>query len=97
VYLCLTCFCADSHCYSVWYQVISFPSLSTGLWVPNFPSDFPGIEHVVGYESMSIDPDDFEGKLVLIIGRGEQFILSRKSTFMVLNRAKFLFRSYDYL
>lgn len=45
---------------------------------------------------MSIDPDDFEGKLVLIIGRGEQFILSRKSTFMVLNRAKFLFRSYDY-
>jgi len=46
---------------------------------------------------MSIDPDDFEGKLVLIIGRGEQFILSRKSTCMVLNRAKFLFRSYDYL
>lgn len=44
---------------------------------------------------MSIDPDDFEGKLVLIIGRGEQFILSRKATFMVLNRANFLFRSYD--
>ena len=25
---------------------------------------------VQGYESMSIDPDDYEGKRVLIIGRG---------------------------
>lgn len=26
-----------------------------------------------GYESVSIDPDDFEGKVVLILGRGDPF------------------------
>lgn len=43
--------------------------LATGVSTPNIPS-FPGVEHAVGYESMSIDPQDYEGKTVLILGRG---------------------------
>ena len=27
-----------------------------------------------GYESVSIDPDDFEGKVVLILGRGDPIL-----------------------
>ncbi|CAI8049527.1 FAD-dependent oxidoreductase domain-containing protein 2 [Geodia barretti] len=43
--------------------------VSTGLWVPHVP-DIQGIEHAQGYESMSLDRRDYEGKRVLIIGRG---------------------------
>ncbi|XP_064406922.1 FAD-dependent oxidoreductase domain-containing protein 2-like [Halichondria panicea] len=43
---------------------------STGIWVPNIPEDINGIEHTVGYEDMSLDLDDYENKVVLIIGRG---------------------------
>jgi thioredoxin reductase len=43
--------------------------ISTGLWVPVIP-DIKGIETAEGYESVSIDPDDFIDKTVLIIGRG---------------------------
>ncbi|XP_019642663.1 PREDICTED: FAD-dependent oxidoreductase domain-containing protein 2-like [Branchiostoma belcheri] len=43
--------------------------VATGVWVPNVP-DIKGLEHTVGYEDMSLDPDDYEGKTVLILGRG---------------------------
>ncbi|XP_064633746.1 FAD-dependent oxidoreductase domain-containing protein 2-like [Lineus longissimus] len=43
--------------------------MATGLWKPNQPT-FQGVEHTVGYEDMSLDPDDYEGKTVLILGRG---------------------------
>ncbi|KAL8620878.1 hypothetical protein ACOMHN_047049 [Nucella lapillus] len=43
--------------------------LATGMWKPNIP-DMPGIEHTVGYETMSLNPDEYEGKTVLILGRG---------------------------
>lgn len=43
--------------------------LATGMWKPNIPN-MPGIEHTVGYETMSLNPDDYEGKTVLILGRG---------------------------
>ncbi|XP_066293105.1 FAD-dependent oxidoreductase domain-containing protein 2-like [Branchiostoma lanceolatum] len=43
--------------------------VATGIWVPNTP-DFRGHEHTVGYEDMSLDPEDYEGKTVLILGRG---------------------------
>ncbi|XP_052823418.1 FAD-dependent oxidoreductase domain-containing protein 2 isoform X2 [Octopus bimaculoides] len=43
--------------------------VATGLWKPNIPR-FDGIELTQGYESISINPEDFEGKSVLILGRG---------------------------
>ncbi|XP_076451217.1 FAD-dependent oxidoreductase domain-containing protein 2-like [Babylonia areolata] len=43
--------------------------MATGMWKPNIP-DMPGIEHALGYETMSLNPDDYEGKTVLILGRG---------------------------
>ncbi|XP_051899102.1 FAD-dependent oxidoreductase domain-containing protein 2 [Pristis pectinata] len=43
--------------------------VATGLGVPHVP-DFPGSEHVEGYETVSVDPDDFVGQSVLILGRG---------------------------
>ncbi|RUS76560.1 hypothetical protein EGW08_015668, partial [Elysia chlorotica] len=43
--------------------------LATGMSVPNVP-DMQGIDLARGYESVSVDPDDFEGKAVLILGRG---------------------------
>ncbi|ESO89058.1 hypothetical protein LOTGIDRAFT_228992 [Lottia gigantea] len=42
---------------------------ATGMWVPNIP-DVDGIEHTDGYENMSLNTDDYEGKTVLILGRG---------------------------
>ena len=42
--------------------------LATGLWKPNIPTDIQGIEHAVGYEDMTIDPDFYSGKNVLILG-----------------------------
>ncbi|XP_041473338.1 FAD-dependent oxidoreductase domain-containing protein 2-like [Lytechinus variegatus] len=43
--------------------------ISTGMHKPNNPL-FPGHEHTDGYEDMSLDLDDYEGKSVLILGRG---------------------------
>ena len=37
------------------------------MWKPNIP-DFDGAEYVDGYEDVSIDPEDFEGQSVLILG-----------------------------
>ena len=42
--------------------------LAIGLWKPNIPADIQGIEHAVGYEDMTIDPDFYSGKNVLILG-----------------------------
>lgn len=44
--------------------------VATGLGVPNSPS-FPGSELVEGYEDVATDPRVFEGKNVLILGRGK--------------------------
>ncbi|XP_027729225.1 FAD-dependent oxidoreductase domain-containing protein 2 [Vombatus ursinus] len=43
--------------------------VATGVSVPN-EIDFPGSEYVEGYESVSVDPEDFVGQSVLILGRG---------------------------
>ncbi|KAK7087884.1 FAD-dependent oxidoreductase domain-containing protein 2-like [Littorina saxatilis] len=43
--------------------------VATGMWKPNIPG-MVGIEMAVGYETMSLNPDDYEGKTVLILGRG---------------------------
>uniref|UniRef100_A0A8C5QSG7 FAD dependent oxidoreductase domain containing 2 n=1 Tax=Leptobrachium leishanense TaxID=445787 RepID=A0A8C5QSG7_9ANUR len=43
--------------------------VATGLPVPNV-IDFPGSEYTEGYESVSVDPSNFTGQNVLILGRG---------------------------
>ncbi|XP_043824378.1 FAD-dependent oxidoreductase domain-containing protein 2 [Dromiciops gliroides] len=43
--------------------------VATGVSIPN-EIDFLGSEYVEGYESVSIDPEDFAGQNVLILGRG---------------------------
>jgi len=43
--------------------------VATGVNKPFIP-DIPGIEHADGYEDMSIEPEDFAGKTVLVIGKG---------------------------
>lgn len=43
--------------------------IATGLGCPNIP-DIPGIELAEGYEDISINPEDFAGQTVLILGKG---------------------------
>ncbi|KAK7501280.1 hypothetical protein BaRGS_00007405 [Batillaria attramentaria] len=43
--------------------------VATGLWKPNIPN-MKGIEYAEGYETVSLNPDDYEGKRVLILGNG---------------------------
>ncbi|MGH0187538.1 UNVERIFIED_CONTAM: hypothetical protein FKN15_025354 [Acipenser sinensis] len=43
--------------------------VATGLWVPRQVL-FPGSEFLEGYESVSVDPEDFAGQAVLILGKG---------------------------
>ncbi|KAL4240447.1 FAD-dependent oxidoreductase domain-containing protein 2 [Mactra antiquata] len=43
--------------------------VATGIAKPNIPN-LEGMEYVDGYETMSMDPDDYEGQTVLILGRG---------------------------
>ena len=48
--------------------------LATGMSVPNIPA-MKGIDLARGYETVSINPDDFEGKAVLILGNYVIFLL----------------------
>jgi len=43
--------------------------VATGLSKPHIPK-IPGIELATGYEDVSMDPEDFSGKTVLILGKG---------------------------
>ena len=42
--------------------------LATGIWVPVTPN-FPGVDLVENYETMSVNPEDYEGQTVLILGK----------------------------
>jgi len=45
--------------------------IATGMWSPRtLPKETMGEEYVEGYETVSVNPDDFEGQSVLILGRG---------------------------
>lgn len=43
--------------------------VATGIAKPHIP-DIPGIEHARGYEDVSIEPRDYTGKTVLVLGKG---------------------------
>lgn len=66
--------------------------VATGLSVPN-QVDFPGSEYVDGYESVSVDPKDFEGQNVLILGRGNSAFETAENIFSVTNFIHMLSRS----
>ncbi|OWF56517.1 FAD-dependent oxidoreductase domain-containing protein 2 [Mizuhopecten yessoensis] len=43
--------------------------VATGLWKPFVP-DLPGLELTESYDDLSLDPEDYEAKSVMILGRG---------------------------
>ncbi|XP_042201055.1 FAD-dependent oxidoreductase domain-containing protein 2 isoform X2 [Callorhinchus milii] len=51
------------------HQRYSVLLVATGMWVPN-TSHFPGEQYLEGYEDVSVNPEDFAGQSVLILGRG---------------------------
>uniref|UniRef100_X1ZGH7 FAD-dependent oxidoreductase domain-containing protein 2 n=1 Tax=Capitella teleta TaxID=283909 RepID=X1ZGH7_CAPTE len=44
--------------------------IATGLWKPTIPEAISGLHLVEGYESASVNPADYEGKSVLVLGHG---------------------------
>lgn len=60
--------------------------------VPN-EVDFPGSEYVEGYESVSVDPKDFVGQNVLILGRGNSAFETAENILGVTNFIHMLSRS----
>uniref|UniRef100_A0A5F9CYM9 FAD-dependent oxidoreductase domain-containing protein 2 n=1 Tax=Oryctolagus cuniculus TaxID=9986 RepID=A0A5F9CYM9_RABIT len=66
--------------------------VATGLSVPN-RVDFPGSEHLEGYESVSVDPEDFVGQNVLILGRGNAAFETAENILGVTNFIHMLSRS----
>ncbi|XP_031527540.1 FAD-dependent oxidoreductase domain-containing protein 2 isoform X2 [Vicugna pacos] len=66
--------------------------VATGLSVPN-QVDFPGSEYVDGYESVSVDPKDFVGQNVLILGRGNSAFETAENILGVTNFIHMLSRS----
>ncbi|XP_003783300.1 FAD-dependent oxidoreductase domain-containing protein 2 [Otolemur garnettii] len=66
--------------------------VATGLSVPN-QVNFPGSEYVEGYESVSVDPEDFVGQNVLILGRGNSAFETAENILGVTNFVHMLSRS----
>lgn len=66
--------------------------VATGLSIPNHV-DFPGSEHLEGYESVSVDPEDFVGQNVLILGRGNAAFETAENILGVTNFIHMLSRS----
>ncbi|XP_058287572.1 FAD-dependent oxidoreductase domain-containing protein 2 isoform X3 [Hylobates moloch] len=66
--------------------------VATGLSVPN-QVDFPGSEYAEGYESVSVNPEDFIGQNVLILGRGNSAFETAENILGVTNFIHMLSRS----
>ncbi|XP_048760429.2 uncharacterized protein LOC125669743 isoform X3 [Ostrea edulis] len=49
--------------------MVTVAIVATGVWKPRVP-DIPGQELMDGYESLSSNASDYEGKSVMILGRG---------------------------
>ncbi|XP_071797153.1 FAD-dependent oxidoreductase domain-containing protein 2-like [Asterias amurensis] len=56
----------DQHGYAYTCRILI---MSTGYSLPHEPS-FEGFEHTEGYQTISLDQEEYEGKSVLILGRG---------------------------
>ncbi|XP_058046223.1 FAD-dependent oxidoreductase domain-containing protein 2 isoform X3 [Ahaetulla prasina] len=66
--------------------------VATGMWVPH-EVNFPGSEYVEGYESVSINPNDFAGQSVLILGRGNSAFETAENILGVTNFVHMVGRS----
>uniref|UniRef100_A0A6J0T8R6 L-amino-acid oxidase n=1 Tax=Pogona vitticeps TaxID=103695 RepID=A0A6J0T8R6_9SAUR len=66
--------------------------VATGTWIPH-EVNFPGSEYVEGYESVSIDPEDFVGQSVLILGRGNSAFETAENILGVTNFVHMVSRS----
>lgn len=66
--------------------------VASGLSVPN-QVDFPGSEYAEGYETVSVDPEDFVGQNVLILGRGNSAFETAENILGVTNFIHMLSRS----
>ncbi|KAH0616933.1 hypothetical protein JD844_028421 [Phrynosoma platyrhinos] len=66
--------------------------VATGTWIPH-EVNFPGSEYVEGYESVSIDPEDFVGQSVLILGRGNSAFETAENILGVTNFIHMVSRS----
>ncbi|KAK8726906.1 hypothetical protein OTU49_010120, partial [Cherax quadricarinatus] len=58
--------------------------VATGMGIPNTPT-FPGSDLVHGYEDLQIDPSYYEGKSVLILGRGNAAFETADAIYGVTN------------
>ncbi|PIO35235.1 hypothetical protein AB205_0084870 [Aquarana catesbeiana] len=63
--------CNVDYLYNCWFLTVCFSVLlvASGLSLPNVVN-FPGAEYTEGYETVSVDPQNFTGQSVLILGRG---------------------------
>ncbi|XP_067998458.1 FAD-dependent oxidoreductase domain-containing protein 2 [Melanerpes formicivorus] len=66
--------------------------VATGTWVPNVVN-FPGSEYVEGYETVSVNPEDFAGQTVLILGRGNSAFETAENILGVTNFIHMVSRS----
>ena len=66
--------------------------VATGLHVPNVP-DFRGGELLQHYDGMSVDPRDFRGKSILIIGNGNSAFETASNLLPVANYIHIVGRS----
>lgn len=48
--------------------------MATGIWKPRIP-DIPGHELMDGYEDLSMNASDYEGKSVMILGNYQKWKL----------------------
>ncbi|XP_028671411.1 FAD-dependent oxidoreductase domain-containing protein 2 [Erpetoichthys calabaricus] len=66
--------------------------VATGLWVPHI-INFPGSEHLEGYESISVDAKTFVGQTVLILGKGNSAFETATNLLGVTNHIHLYSRS----
>ncbi|XP_069087281.1 FAD-dependent oxidoreductase domain-containing protein 2 [Pleurodeles waltl] len=66
--------------------------VATGLGIPH-QVPFPGSEYAEGYESVSVDPKDFAGQTVLVLGRGNAAFETADNILGVTNFLHMLGRS----
>ncbi|KAM4722839.1 FAD-dependent oxidoreductase domain-containing protein 2 [Rhinophrynus dorsalis] len=66
--------------------------VATGLSLPNIV-DFPGSEYAEGYETVSVEPQNFTGQSVLILGRGNSAFETAENILGLTNFIHMLGRS----
>ena len=58
--------------------------VATGISTPNIPA-FKGIEHLQRYDDMSVDPKDFVGQSIMVIGNGNSAFETASNLLEVAN------------